>query len=605
MKAEKKKDGKTLYHYAWILLGAALLFLYVCENIMAYNSQLVKKQENEFLRLAGAMTYTIKESLEDEKRAADLYFSENVTALETRTEELDEKLAAYIRNEPELRNQVLITDEKGNILADVRNEKQNFFYEKPVFESFDEYEDKTVLGKAELLDSHEYGIPVLKPLEPSGSRYAVIFLNMKRIRSYLNQVMENNSGKSYAALKTQEGYIISHKNQEQVGMHMVKDRKKMYPDLDLTYLEDLEKMQLSGKESTCIYDSYWFSEGEPQKPEKKYATFTPLYLDHEFWVLTLNLEYRTYMRPMQIYMAKSLVLCSGIFILIGWLLLRIRQFWERQQKILRENEYLQNINQMREELSREREQLLFAEKLGEIGTMTSRVVHDMRNFLHPILGHAEFIADNAAGTDDIREDAQSIICYAEKASALTEQISRFAHRKPVAAAYQYLELEPIWPEWVRELREMIPLGIIFQIPEKIEPVWIFGNKLQLEEILINLTQNAVYSMKDTGGVFTIEYQVVSAESLPEGLKVSLYDREFVKLSVTDTGCGMSEDVREHIFDAFFTTKPQTEGTGLGLSNVRDFVICHGGDIRVESEPGRGTSFFIYLPVKIQPVTLEV
>lgn len=238
--------------------------------------------------------------------------------------------------------------------------------------------------------------------------YLILLMDMDEIRSYLNRVVEDEEENGYVALKNQERYILSHKNPEQIGLHMVRGRKEKYPDL--SYLDELEAMQLSGKEDTYVYDSYWFGENEIKKG-KKVATFTPMYLDHEFWVVTINLDYQTYMVPLQRFMQKGIGLSACALLLFGVLLFRLNRSGEERKKIIRENRYLQELNEAMGELAREREQRIHARKLSQIGTVTGKIAHDFRNFLMPVMGHAEFLLMDDSLPDKAKQDAEKIMEY--------------------------------------------------------------------------------------------------------------------------------------------------------------------------------------------------
>ena len=155
--------------------------------------------------------------------------------------------------------------------------------------------------------------------------------------------------------------------------------------------------------STCVYDSYWFSE-EPVKKGKKVATFTPLYLDEEFWVVTLNLDYQTYIQPMRAYLYKGIGFTWGIMLLLGFILFRSGRARAEQEKKLRENRFLQ-------ELSRERELKIHAGKLSQIGTMTGKIAHDFRNFLMPIIGRAEYPFMAAISASGPKQEKEAALRY--------------------------------------------------------------------------------------------------------------------------------------------------------------------------------------------------
>lgn len=355
-KTNRKKE------YMLIGLATIILFFFIMKNFYAYNQYLIREQQREFLRLAKVVTYGLEERLVSEKDGLDQFFhpallSEPQLGItqEKELQALEDHMQQYVALDPARRHEMLLADQSGRIIKRVRSDKEEIFFEGTSYPHPEELGEETVLGKACLIDEHEYVVPIIKPLHMGQEYYLILLMDMDEIRSYLNRVVEDEEENGYVALKNQEGYILSHKNQEQIGLHMVRGRKEKYPDLDLSYLDELEAMQLSGKEDTYVYDSYWFGE-QGVKKGKKVATFTPMHLDHEFWVVTINLDYQTYMVPLQRFMQKGIGLSACALLLFGVLLFRLNRSGEERKKIIRENRYLQKLNEAMGELAREREQ---------------------------------------------------------------------------------------------------------------------------------------------------------------------------------------------------------------------------------------------------------
>lgn len=588
---EKKKGLGLSGEYLLVSVLAVLLFFLILKNFYAYNSHLVRLQQDEFLRLAKSITYGIEKHLEEEKTSAD-GFPDPWLLSGAGEDTLETWMEQYLSRKPQVRRQLLLADQNGKVILDVRNPAQDTFFSQTVFPESDGFGDHTRLGKAMKIGEHEYVVPIIKPLKDEEERYLIVLMDMGEIRKYLNTVIADKGDRGYVALKTEEGYIISHKNPEQIGMHMVRGRKEKYPELDLSYLDELAEMQLSGQEATYVYDSYWFSE-EPVKKGKKVATFTPLYLDQEFWVVTLNLDYQTYIQPMRAYLYKGIGFTWGIMLLLGFILFRSGRARAEQEKKLRENRFLQ-------ELSRERELKIHAGKLSQIGTMTGKIAHDFRNFLMPIIGRAEFLLADDALTDQSREDATVILEYAEKASELTRQISKLSRKESMAADYQYFEAVEMIRAWIPRFVSTLPEQVMFEEEIPGLHAWVYGNEIQLQEVLWNLCNNAKEAISGPEGTIRLRIQVKKRESLiaaGEGQNLSPYEKAFLEIAISDTGTGIPPDILENIFNAFFTTKPEGKGTGLGLSIAYDIVSLHGGDIRVWSEAGKGSCFKVFLPAR--------
>jgi len=235
-------------------------------------------------------------------------------------------------------------------------------------------------------------------------------------------------------------------------------------------------------------------------------------------------------------------------------------------------------------------QLHQAMKLEAVGRLAGGVAHDFNNALSVILGYSELALDEAAPGTPFREYVQAILDAAQRSTGITRQLLAFARRDVIQP--RVLDLNETVEAMLTILRRL--LG------EDIELVWQPGSRLgrvsldpsQLDQILANLCVNARDAIVDVGRV-TIATQNAVVDA---GITSSeIGPGEYVTLAVSDTGCGMSREVLDKIFEPFFTTKGPGKGTGLGLATVYGAVKQNGGTIRVDSEPGRGTTFQIYLP----------
>lgn len=239
-------------------------------------------------------------------------------------------------------------------------------------------------------------------------------------------------------------------------------------------------------------------------------------------------------------------------------------------------------------------QLRQSQKMEAIGTLSGGIAHDFNNLLTTIIGNADFCLMQLDGSNPIREDVEEIRRAGDRASNLTRQLLAFSRKQMFRE--QVLSLNDIITDMekmlVRMIGEHIELGSILDpdlSPVKVDPG-------QMEQVLMNLAVNSRDAMPE-GGKLTIETQSIElATSYFVEHNVSNEAGHYVMLSVTDDGEGMDEETRDQIFEPFFTTKEQGRGTGLGLSTVYGIVKQSRGYIWVYSEPGKGTSFKIYLPV---------
>jgi len=239
-------------------------------------------------------------------------------------------------------------------------------------------------------------------------------------------------------------------------------------------------------------------------------------------------------------------------------------------------------------------QLIQAQKLEAIGTLAGGIAHDFNNILAGIMGYSELCLKEVQDRPKVYNRMEQVLKAAERAKDLVQQILTFSrraeHRKKPTA------LSPIIKEVINFMRASLPT--IIEIRQKIEETSdvIMADPTQLHQVLINLCTNAGHAMKETGGILEIglEEIVISPDDLLPHPPIG--HGHYLVLTVRDTGRGIVQENLGRIFEPYFTTKEQGEGTGLGLAVVHGIVKAHGGEIRVYSEVGKGTIFRVYLPL---------
>ena len=238
-------------------------------------------------------------------------------------------------------------------------------------------------------------------------------------------------------------------------------------------------------------------------------------------------------------------------------------------------------------------QLRQAQKMEAIGTLAGGIAHDFNNILFPIIGYTEMTTTELAEDSVARSNLLAVLKAANRAKGLVQQILTFSRqseqeRKP-------LKIQPILKEALKLLRASLPSTI--EITQNIdrESGAILADPTQIHQVIINLCTNAYHAMREKGGVLEVILTEVDADSTDLTFNPDLSPGPYLRLTISDTGHGMDRIVMERIFDPYFTTKGLGEGTGLGLAVVHGIVRSHGGDITVYSEPGKGTTFHVYLP----------
>jgi PAS domain S-box-containing protein len=229
-----------------------------------------------------------------------------------------------------------------------------------------------------------------------------------------------------------------------------------------------------------------------------------------------------------------------------------------------------------------------AQKLESIGQLAGGVAHDFNNLLTVINGYGELLLATLGEQEPARVGVLAICAAGARAASLTRQLLSFSRRQLLQPAV--LDLNAVLLEAQQMLQRMI--GEEIELIARLEPALgpVRADSGQMHQLLMNLAVNARDAMPQ-GGRLILESANEELAGASGGVPAGTYSR----VSVTDTGCGMSDEVKAHLFEPFFTTKEAGRGTGLGLSTVYGIVCQNGGHVRVESAPGAGTAFHVFLP----------
>jgi signal transduction histidine kinase len=341
--------------------------------------------------------------------------------------------------------------------------------------------------------------------------------------------------------------------------------------------------------------------------------------DDHYWKLVSFFPREEFQRGIQDFLRRLLVpvlLVLVVFALAAWLLAQAVERRNLAEKALQDaneeleervtlrtrelvvaNEALKAEMREREEAVRARDlaesQLRLTEKMRALGSVAAGIAHDFKNILTPIMAYTDFAREDLPADSPVRESLESIMAAAERASDLVSKILKFSTR-------QELELSTVsLPELIREVvaqtQAAVPGNVEIHMTVADECPEVTADATQLHQVLTNLCQNAVQALGDAGGVIELKAGVCDRDPMP-GFESAEEKPNRICMAVCDNGPGIPPEVREKIFDPYFTTKQDSGGTGLGLATVHGIIVQHGGTIEVTSEPGQGTIFYIRVPV---------
>ena len=259
--------------------------------------------------------------------------------------------------------------------------------------------------------------------------------------------------------------------------------------------------------------------------------------------------------------------------------------------ILAERLHVEEQQESRKDLE---EHLQRAQKMEAVGMLAGGIAHDFNNILSGILGFTSYLMSKTQPETDLHRDLGLIEQSALRAADLTRQLLAFARRRHFAKAP--IAMDQVIEEVLGILSHSLPKNLLIEkdVPAGLPSV--MGDHGQLNQVIMNICINAADSMAPQSGALRIKAEPHALTRREMAMLNETEKTDYLRISISDTGPGMSAEVRKHIFDPFFTTKSSKGGSGLGLSIAYGIVSNHKGDIMVESTEGRGTTFRIYLPV---------
>ena len=251
------------------------------------------------------------------------------------------------------------------------------------------------------------------------------------------------------------------------------------------------------------------------------------------------------------------------------------------------------------ERRRLQEQFWQNERLESIGRLAGGVAHDFNNILQSILGFTELLTTSLPPNDTRQRDLNEIQKAAQRAARLTSELLAYSQKQMIEP--RLADLNYLITDLQEALRAQLGPHITLHLALSVEPLRSTVDVAQIERVIKTMTRNATEAMPN-GGTFTISTDRITLQPSDASLIAEGRQGHFIRIALSDIGCGISRDVIPHIFEPFYSTKGLGQGTGLGLAMAYGVIKQHQGWINVYSEPGHGTTFKIYLPAQSAPAT---
>jgi PAS domain S-box-containing protein len=246
------------------------------------------------------------------------------------------------------------------------------------------------------------------------------------------------------------------------------------------------------------------------------------------------------------------------------------------------------------EKKRLEQQLSQAQKMEAIGTLAGGIAHDFNNILGVIIGYTELIAEDLGQDHPLAHNVRQVLLAATRAADLVKQILAFSRQSKRERVP--INIKITIEESLRMLRSSLPASIEIRSSIHSEQGLVLADPTQVHQVMMNLCANAAHAMRGNGGVLDIRLDEVYLDDEAVKKHHDIPTGNYIRLAVGDTGHGILKIVMKRIFEPYYTTKDTGEGTGMGLAVIHGIVKSHDGDITVYSEPGKGTTFNIFLPL---------
>lgn len=403
----------------------------------------------------------------------------------------------------------------------------------------------------------------------------------------------------YIMVKNADNRVVMHPESEQWGIEVLEGRRKLYSnnELDMSSLSELLRTQQEKTSGIMDYYSYWWT--DPSLPRvHKISAYRQLTLGDSFWIVSAVVDYDDLYQPVAESFRKMAVMFSSIALVMVLLTVFIFHLQQKNNRNAAQITSLQEVNEALEELHRSEEFLQHGQRLQLMGTLTGGIAHEFNNFLTPITGYADLIMADADPESEIYDNAREISEAAEKARDVVKQISAMSRRN-VETIYDAVSVKKMLEQTRKLVETNCPkqIEILEQVDLNEEEV--LGSMTQLQQVLLNICINAIHAIGKAEGTLTLSADVVPRSELllrfPDE-KIPEVWPSYVRIRIADNGSGMDKETLQHIFEPFFTTKKTGEGTGLGLALAEQIIRTHRGHICAESTRGKGSTFYIYLPV---------
>lgn len=600
----QKKKFKQRYKIngivIWMLTGLLILFGigYVGVSIWSkYKTDIIDKQKEQMLVITQTLSDNMEKTIND--YIEDLNWLGNLIVYNNKNLHMDELTQKILENylgngEDDFVTNVRLIGEDGNIEWC----GQDFSISKSYVDSH--FEDENIAIEQGMGSDNNFYFMVSRKLE-SGQTIELYIDLQKYYKQLIKDIKLGTNG--YIVVKNSDGIILMHPEEAQIGKSVIEGREKLYEGVKLDSLKELIEVQNEQEQDVSEYYSYWWLDSSLPRV-KKIAAWSHTNLGDQFVVVSAVMDYSDIYDPILSGFTSIILTAVGVIVIFFGFLAYFSYLAIQRRKNREEIDYLKNLNHVLEETKRGEEAIAHQQRLQIMGTMTGGIAHEFNNLLTPIMGYSEMLMDTLHPDSEEYDFAQEIFDASDKAKDIIRQIAGLS-RKNMETVFSFVAIDKMIKRAMKMIDSVCPSNIKIKVKVELNQEGFLGNATQMNQVLLNLCVNAFHAIgKEQQGELDIAVKRVDREEVAKKTETSVSSelKNYICISVKDNGCGMDKQVLEQIFNPFFTMRLGGQGTGLGLSIVEQIIHSHKGYIIAESIPGKGSTFYVYLPLLEKNIT---
>lgn len=534
---------KRTYIKKWILIAGVISMLLLLLAMIGYKrveGMIIEREEANLKSLANVSAQSLISTLEAKQRLVYATFSGDV------------------ENREEVELKLLKLMEKGEYISLEGKEQEE--WQKQLKEKALLHPGEVISGPVLMTEEGNYALYMAKAISMKGSLCGYILIEIN-----LDEVYEEEQALS--GLEIEEGrYCLVKSSAGETVMPM----KNVQRDISLE--------ERAGENCTIEW-VYETADGIPKRIKKLIASKEIIIGEEHFYLYMVD-NYKKIIQPIERVALYFFLFCICLLFTSGVFIYQLVSQHEKETELVRKLQHERTLN----EVMKKQEGLM--QKYNHSKTMTvltGVLAHEFNNLMTPIVLYAELLEDNEVVVHEMPEEISELKSAAVRCGELAKQLLDYSRQGRAEKILVNYDATYAVHEAVNIVKKLIPEKV--ELKENIckMPYYIHGQAGAMNQIVLNLSTNAIYAMKE-GGTLTICFGK-NAENEKE-----------VRLVIEDTGSGIPKQVRQKVFQPFFTTKPTGEGTGIGLTVVRRLTEEHGGRIHVKSEEGKGTIFILDFPI---------